>query len=270
MSGDPYAAAEIIRRHAPRAGLILGSGLAALAERIEDAVSIPYEELPGFPVSQVAGHINRLVLGRLAGLPVACFQGRRHFYEGDAAAMRGPIRALKLAGADILVLTNAAGSLRPEVGPGRLVAVSDHINFQPGNPLIGPNDDAIGPRFPSLRDAYDPTLRDRLKAAADEVGVELAQGVYLAYSGPSFETPAEIRAFRMLGADLVGMSTVPEVILARHCGLRVAAVSVVTNLAEGIATAPPLSHAHTLAVATEAGNSLGRLLEAFFAAIADE
>ena len=159
--------------------------------------------------------------------------------------MRVPIRTLKALGADALLVTNAAGSLRAEVGPGRLMAISDHINLLGVNPLTGPNDDAVGPRFPSLRDAYDPELRDRLRTAAGALRIDLAEGVYLATAGPSFETPAEIRAFRTLGADAVGMSTVPEVILARHCGLRVAAVSAITNLAEGMG-GEPLSHEQTL------------------------
>jgi xanthosine phosphorylase len=160
------------------------------------------------------------------------------------------------------VLTNAAGSLRPEVGPGRLMAVADHINLTGTNPLVGPNDDAIGPRFPSLRDAYDPALRAGLHAAADAEGIDLAEGVYLAVSGPSFETPAEIEAFRRLGADAVGMSTVPEVIVARHAGLRVAAVSVISNLAEGLSPVP-LSHEQTLRDAARAAGDLARLLERF-------
>jgi xanthosine phosphorylase len=171
-----------------------------------------------------------------------------------------PVRALRRAGADTLVVTNAAGSLRPEVGPGRLMLIEDHINFLPGNPLVGANDDAFGPRFPSLRDAYDPALRRLVREAAARRGLPLAGGVYLAYPGPSFETPAEIRAFRMLGADAVGMSTVPEVILARHCGLRVAALSAITNLAEGLG-AEALSHEQTLREAARAGADLAALLE---------
>jgi len=181
--------------------------------------------------------------------------------------MAVPIRALRQAGIATVLLTNAAGSLHAEIAPGRLMLIEDHINLQPGNPLTGANDPAVGPRFPSLRDAYDPALRRRLKAVARRLAIDLAAGTYLACAGPSFETPAEIRAFRVLGADAVGMSTVPEVILARHCGLAVAALSVITNLAEGLA-ADPLSHAETLAVAARAAGELGRLITAFCADLA--
>ena len=203
------------------------------------------------------------MLGRLASVPVVIFSGRWHVYQGiEGSAITTPIRTLKALGAELLVLTNAAGSLRPEAGPGSLVCITDHINMLGFNPLIGPNDDAAGPRFPSLRDAYDPDLRAGLHAAADALGTTLHDGVYLAVSGPSFETPAEIRAFRTLGADLVGMSTVPEVIAARHAGLRVAAVSAVTNLAEGMG-GEELSHDQTLRVAKEGAERLGPLIERF-------
>jgi len=254
---------------APRLGIVLGSGLGAVARQIADARTLPYADLPGFPVSSVAGHENRLVLGTLAGLPVACLEGRTHFYEGHGSGvMAVPIRALRRSGIEALLLTNAAGSLRREVGPGRLMLIVDHINFQPGNPLIGANDERVGPRFPSLREAYDPKLRARLHEAAAAAGIALAEGVFLACAGPSFETPAEIRAFRVLGADAVGMSIVPEVILARHCGLSVAAVSVITNLAEGIAE-EPASHAQTLAAAAQAAGDLSRLIASFCAGLAE-
>ena len=178
--------------------------------------------------------------------------------------MRGPVRALKAAGAEALFVTNAAGSLNPEVGPGSLMAIADHINMLGVNPLTGPNDDAIGPRFPSLRDAYDPGLRALVHEAAGELGIALGDGVYLATAGPSFETPAEIRAFRTLGADAVGMSTVPEVILARHAGLKVVAVSAITNLAEGMG-GEALSHEQTLRYANHAAGDLTRLIIEFCA-----
>jgi xanthosine phosphorylase len=272
-AADPVEASTLrIRRAAgglmPRLAIALGSGLGAVARQIAATDTLPYASLEGFPISSVPGHANRLILGRLAGLPVACLEGRTHVYEGRGAdAMAVPIRALRAAGVETLLLTNAAGSLRPEVGPGRLMLIADHINFQPGNPLIGANDERIGPRFPSLRDAYDPGLRARLRAAAATARVALAEGVYLACAGPSFETPAEIRAFRLLGADAVGMSTVPEVILARHCGLRVAAISVITNLAEGIAEAP-IAHEETLAAASAAAGDLARLIAGFCAGLA--
>ena len=260
------AAAVIAERtpgFAPRLGIVLGSGLGAVADALEDAVTIPYGDLPGFPQPGIAGHAGTLRLGTLAGLPVACLQGRRHVYEGgDPGAMRGPVRALRLAGAEALFVTNAAGSLRADVGPGSLMAISDHINMLGVNPLTGPNDDAAGPRFTSMRDAYDPELRGVLRACAESLGIGLAEGVYLATAGPSFETPAEIRAFRTLGADAVGMSTVPEVILARHAGLRVAAVSAITNLAEGMG-GEQLSHEQTLRHAEVAAQDLTRLIVRF-------
>ncbi|HET9739612.1 MAG TPA: purine-nucleoside phosphorylase [Solirubrobacteraceae bacterium] len=263
------SAVDVIRERAPgfepALGIILGSGLGAVAEALEDPVTIPYGDLPGFPQPGVAGHAGSLSRGTLSGLPVAILQGRRHVYEsGDAAGMRIPVRTLKAAGARALLATNAAGSLRADVGPGSLMAISDHINLLGVNPLTGPNDDEIGPRFPSLQDAYDPELRRALHRAAQALGISLAEGVYLATAGPSFETPAEIRAFRRLGADAVGMSTVPEVILARHAGLGVAAVSAITNLAEGMG-GEALSHEQTLRFAATAAEDLTRLIIEFCA-----
>jgi xanthosine phosphorylase len=259
-----HAAAAIAAARAsglsPRIGLVLGSGLGGVADELEGAVRIPYSELPGFRAGTVAGHAGALVLGTLRGVPVACLQGRSHLYEGiETAAVTTPIRTLRLLGCDAVLLTNAAGSLRMEVGPGSLVGISDHINMLGFNPLVGPNDEDIGPRFPSLGNAYDSELRAALARVAERCEVPWQEGVYLACTGPSFETPAEIRAFRTMGADLVGMSTVPEVIVARHCGLRVAAVSVVTNLAEGLSD-EPLSHEHTLAQASRGGGALRRML----------
>jgi xanthosine phosphorylase len=262
------AAAVLTEQLRPRVGIVLGSGLGAVTDAVADPVTIGYEDLPGFPRPGVQGHAGRAVLGQLSGVPVCVLMGRAHFYEGgDPAPRITPVRALRAAGAEVLVLTNAAGSLRAELGPGRLMAISDHINLTGYNPLAGPNDESIGPRFPSLRDAYDPALRAELHAAASELGIALGEGVYLAVSGPSFETPAEIRAFRTLGADAVGMSTVHETILARHAGLRVAAVSAISNLAEGMSDVP-LSHEQTLADAQRAAGDLARLLEAFVGRLA--
>ena len=266
------AAAAVIARRAPgfspRLGLILGSGLGGLADAAEDAIQIDYADLPGFPEPGVAGHGGRLVLGRLGGLPVAFLQGRRHIYEGgDPGAMRAPVRALQRCGALALLATNAAGSLRPESPPGSLMAIADHINMLGVNPLTGANDDDVGPRFPNMAEAYDPALRGLLRRCAEGLGIALPEGVYLAAHGPSFETPAEIRAFRTLGADAVGMSTVPEVILARHCGLRVAAVSAITNLAEGMG-GEALSHEQTLKYAAKAAGDLERLVASFCEALA--
>ncbi len=253
----------------PRVGVVLGSGLGAVADGVADAVTVGYEELPGFPEPGVAGHAGRAVLGRIGAVPVAVFQGRAHLYEGgDIERVRTPVRALRAAGAEVLVLTNAAGSLRPEAGPGSLMLIADHINLAADNALIGPNEDELGPRFVSLRDAYDPELRARLRSAAEELGITLHEGVYLAVSGPSFETPAEIRAFATLGADAVGMSTVHETIVARHCGLRVAAVSAITNLAEGMSE-QALSHEQTLADAARAAESLAPLITRFVEGLAD-
>ena len=262
------AAAVLRERVQPRVGVVLGSGLGAVADAVEGPVTVGYEELPGFPRPTVHGHAGRAVLGSLRGVPVCVLMGRAHLYEGgDPAPRITPVRALAAAGAEVLVLTNAAGSLRPEVGPGRLMAISDHINLTGHNPLVGPNEESIGPRFPSLADAYDAALRAQLHEVAAELRIDLAEGVYLAVSGPSFETPAEIRAFRTLGADAVGMSTVHETILARHAGMKVAAVSAISNLAEGLSDVP-LSHEQTLADAQRAAGDLARLLEGFVGRLA--
>jgi xanthosine phosphorylase len=247
----------------PRVGVVLGSGLGSVAESVTGSVEVRYEELPGFPRPTVEGHGGRVVLGRMAEVPVAVLQGRAHLYEGvDHDLVRTPVRALRAAGAEVLVLTNAAGSLHQTLGPGRLMLISDHINMSGVNVLTGPNEDELGDRFTSLRDAYDPALRDELRAAAGELGIALAEGVYLAVSGPSFETPAEIRAFRILGADAVGMSTVHETIVARHAGLRVAAVSAITNFAEGMSD-EPVSHEQTLRDAARAATDLAPLITRF-------
>ncbi|MGI9437515.1 MAG: purine-nucleoside phosphorylase [Geminicoccaceae bacterium] len=252
----------------PRVGLILGSGLGNFADRIDQAIAIPYEDLPGFPQPSVEGHGGRLVLGSVQGLTIACLQGRVHLYEGGpASALCLPVRLLKALGCEVLIVTNASGSLRAEVGPGSLVLIEDHINMLAQNPLIGPNEQAIGPRFPDMSEAYSNRWREQLQKIAKQENIDLATGVYLATPGPCFETPAEIRAFRALGADLVGMSTVPEVIAARHASLDVIGLSIVTNLAAGM-TGDPLSHEETLSEAGAAGTKLGRLLHAFFKELA--
>jgi xanthosine phosphorylase len=231
-------------------------------------VALDYRDLPGFPRPSVPGHAGRLVLGRLAGVPVACLQGRAHLYEGGGAGpLNTLVRTLQAVGCRALILTNASGSLRPDLGPGSLVLVEDHLNLQGTNPLVGPNDDGVGPRFVDLSEVYSTRLRTALAAAAQALGMALARGVYLAVLGPAFETPAEIRAYRMLGADLVGMSTVPEAITARHAGLEVAALSVVTNLAAGLA-GEPLTHAVTLTQSAAAAGRFGDLIEAALPEIA--
>lgn len=263
-SQAPFEAVAVLRRRAgnfqPRVALVLGSGLGGLADLIADGVTIPYRDLPGFPVSTVQGHAGELACGTLGGVPVACMKGRSHYYEGKGAdVMTSAIRTFKLMGCTSIVLTCAAGSLRAEVGPGCLVALTDHINLLPGNPLTGVNDERFGARFISMANAYDAGLRGVLRKSADALGIAWHEGVYLATSGPSFETPAEIRMMRTLGADVVGMSTVPEVIAARHCGLTVLAIATVTNLAEGLSDLP-LSHAQTLQYAAVGAKDLMRLL----------
>jgi len=252
---------------APRLGMVLGSGLGPVAEAVSEAVAIPYAEIPGFPRPGVEGHHGRLVLGRLGGLPVAVLQGRAHYYEsGRADVMKTPISALAGLGCEMLLLTNAAGSLRRPVGPGSLMLIADHINFGGANPLFGVTD---GSQFLDMSTAYDPALRRTMQDAAAGLGLTLPAGTYMWFSGPSFETPAEIRAADRLGADAVGMSTVPEAILARHAGLRVVAISVITNLAAGM-EAVELSHETTMALAAEGAETLRRLVTAFCERIAHE
>lgn len=254
------AAAELIREKAGRMpvrlGLVLGSGLGALAEEVADAEVFPFASLPGFPVSGVSGHAGALVVGELEGVRVALLSGRAHYYEkGEAAVMRPALATVKALGADTVLLTNSAGSLRDEMPPGSLMSLMDHLSISGLNPLIG---EATDDRFVNMVDAYAPHLRARLKAA-DEY---LNEGVYAWFSGPSFETPAEIRAARILGADAVGMSTVPETILARFLGLEVAAVSVITNYGAGM-TGQPLSHAETKSEAAKAQTRFRALVRAF-------
>jgi purine-nucleoside phosphorylase len=242
--------------------MVLGSGLGGLAEGLQDATVIPYGELPGFPQPAVAGHAGRLILGEADGLPLALLQGRAHFYEsGRADVMRPAIDALALLGCPALLLTCAAGSLRAEVGPGSIVMLTDHINFNGPSPLIG---EQGARRFVDMTEAYDTALRDELQRAAASAEIRLHEGVYAWFGGPQFETPAEIRAARALGADMVGMSVVPETILARHAGLKVAALAVITNLGAGM-TAGALDHRQTLDSAGRALVDLARLLDAFVA-----
>jgi purine nucleotide phosphorylase len=244
----------------PRVGVVLGSGLGPLADDVADPVAVPYGELPGFPEAGVAGHAGRLVLGRVGETPVALMQGRAHLYEhGRADGMAVAVRTFAEIGCETLVLTNAAGSLDPELGPGSVMLISDHIGLTGVSPLFG---EGGTERFVDMVDAYSPRLRARLLELAGRLGVALREGVYVWFSGPQFETPAEIRAARILGGTAVGMSTVPEVILARHAGLEVAALSVITNLAAGMSE-ERLSHEQTMRVAATAVDSAGRLLRAF-------
>ncbi|WBU64542.1 purine-nucleoside phosphorylase [Paracoccus aerodenitrificans] len=244
---------------APEYGLILGSGLGHLAEAV-DGVAIPYDDLPGFPHAGVSGHVPQLVIGQLEGTRVAVFGGRSHYYEsGRADAMRLPLEVLAALGAGKLILTNAAGAVNTGLAPGGLMLLSDHIAFAGTNPLIGESTDA---RFVPMTDAYDPALRRALKAAAEAEGVDLPEGVYGWFSGPSFETPAEIRAAKVLGMDAVGMSTVPEIILSRFLGLRCAAISVITNMGAGLSD-ESISHDHTKQMAPLGAAKLEKLLRRF-------
>lgn len=267
MSTQAREAAAVVRQRvpglSPRVGLTLGSGLGALAERVEDPTIIGFGDLPGFPEPSVQGHQGRLVLGRLGGQDVACLQGRVHLYEGHPPQAVVPlVRTLKLLGCETYFATNAAGALDPDAQPGQLMLITDHINMQGGNPLVGPNDDSFGPRFPPMDGAYDAEHQALLRRVADDLGIGLREGVYLATMGPSFESHAEVRAFGRLGANAVGMSTVPEVIVARHCGLKVAAVSVLTNLAAGLSDMV-LSHEQTLQYGQAAAEDLTRLVLGF-------
>ena len=257
---DGATLAGLIRTRAgafrPRLALILGSGLGHLAHAV-DGLAIPYADLPGFPQVSVSGHNPHLHLGQLEGVDVAIFGAREHFYEnGNPAAMRLALETLKALGGETLIVTNAAGSLRADIPPGNLMLLSDHINFNGRNPLIGEASDA---RFVPMGGAYCARIRMALQASARAQGIDLAEGVYAWYSGPSFETPAEIRMLKTLGADAVGMSTVPEVILARFLGLNVAAISTITNMAAGLSD-EAISHEHTKAMAPQGAAKLERIL----------
>jgi purine-nucleoside phosphorylase len=239
------AAAELVRSRTelrPRIAIVLGSGLGAFAEQLEGATAIPFAEIPNFPQSTVPGHSGKLVIGMVSGVPVAVMQGRVHAYEGySSEEVTFPVRVLGRMGVTQLVLTNAAGGINPGLHRGQLVLIADHINLSGRNPVAGPNDERLGPRFFDMSEAYSGRLRELAHEAARAMEFRLDEGVYLSVLGPSFETPAEIRAFRALGADLVGMSTVQETIAARQMGLSVLGISCVTNLAAGL-QAEPLSH----------------------------
>lgn len=250
----------------PQIGIVLGSGLGQFAEELDDSISIGYEELPGFPKVTVKGHGGKLILGYLNGVGVVCLQGRAHTYEGleHYETVKNYVRTLKLLGCSYFIATNASGSLREEVGPGELMLITDHINLQPSNPLIGPNDDEFGSRFYPLDNAYDKTMRADLQTIAQENNIPLNQGVYISVMGPHYETAAEIRAFQILGADAVGMSTVPEVLVANHCGMHVAVIAMITNYATGLSAT---SHCHDSVVEMAAGaaNKLNILLKNYVA-----
>ena len=249
----------------PTIGLVLGSGLGAFARSLEKATAIPYGEIPHFPTSTAIGHTGELVVGHCQGVPVAVMSGRAHYYEGyTLQQVVFPVRVLALMGVKILILTNAAGSVNVSYKPGELMVISDHINFMGGNPMIGPNEDQLGLRFFDMSEAYDPRLREIAENACWKAGVTVRKGVYIAFTGPSYETPAEIKMSRALGADAVGMSTVPEVIAARHMGVRVLGISCITNMAAGVIK-KPLDHREVLAVGekVKAGliDVLGRIIQ---------
>jgi purine-nucleoside phosphorylase len=248
----------------PAVALVLGSGLGAFADSMSGATRIPFAEIPHFPTATAIGHRGELVLGTAAGTPVAVMNGRVHYYEGySPAQVAFPVRVLGRLGIKIVVMTNAAGSVNVNYKPGELMIITDHINFMGINPLIGPNDEGLGLRFFDLSDAYDPKLQEVAERACAKVGMTVRRGVYIAFNGPSYETPAEIKASRLLGADAVGMSTVPEVIAARHMGMRVLAISCITNMAAGVLK-KKLHHDEVLQVAEKVKlgllDVLGRIL----------
>jgi purine-nucleoside phosphorylase len=252
----------------PKIGLVLGSGLGAFADELTDASRIAYSQIPSFPCSTAVGHAGQLVIGNAAGIPVVVMQGRVHLYEGYSAAEVGfPIRVLGRIGIRALVVTNAAGGINLEYQQGALVVVSDHINLQGHNPLIGPNNERFGPRFPDMTQAYYKPYRASTLAAAKKLGKNAYQGIYAALLGPSYETPAEIRHLRTIGADLVGMSTIPEVIVARQMGIKVLAISCVTNMAAGVLD-KTLSHEEVLATTARVQGDLIALLKAVLPGIA--
>lgn len=245
-------AIEHADKRKPLVGLILGSGLGGYSETLEHKTYVDFCDIKGFPTSHVEGHQNRFVIGEHHGMPVIAMQGRFHYYEGySIQEMTLGVRAMQCIGAKYLLLTNAAGGVNTSFAPGTLMLINDHINFSGMNPLIGKNWDAFGPRFPDMSNVYDKALRMALKSAALSHGLTLEEGVYMMFSGPSYETPAEIRMARTLGADAVGMSTVPEAIAAAHCGMRTLGISLITNAAAGV-TEAKLSHEEVQAVAKEA------------------
>lgn len=247
----------------PKTVIILGSGLGGFGEKIETEAAISYKDIPGFPQSTVSGHAGQLLIGKAAGARLACMQGRLHVYEGHPISdIALPVRTYRALGAETLIVTNAAGSLKQSMGPGSLMVISDHINYSGRNPLIGPNDDSVGPRFPDMSAVYSDRLRKKLKEAGEAEQTELFEGVYLYTTGPSFETPAEIRMFAGFGADAVGMSTVPEAITAVHCGMEVVGLSLITNHAAGIA-AHPITHDETLAIGAQSFEKMSRLMLRF-------
>jgi purine-nucleoside phosphorylase len=253
----------------PRVAIVLGSGLNELASRVQDARAIPYGRIPHFPESKVAGHAGQVLCGTLGGQAVIVFQGRFHYYEGhDLETVTFPVRVLQVLGVSVLILTAATGGIATTLRPGNLMLLSDHLNLIGANPLRGPNDDRLGPRFPDMSEIYSPRLRTIALEEGKAIGLDLAQGVYACLSGPSYETPAEIRMLRVLGADVVGMSTVPEAIVARHAGIEVLAIALVSNAAAGDSGAP-ITHQEVLEAGQKAGPALAQLIERVVARISN-
>jgi len=256
-------AARLIRsrtREEPRVAIVLGSGLGGLADEFQDATAIPYEEIPGFAKSTAEGHVGRLVIGKLDGIPVLAMQGRVHFYEGySLEQVTFPVRTFKLLGIKTLILTNAAGGIDVELSQGALMVISDHLNLMGANPLRGINEERFGPRFPDMSEVYSRELQRLVIEEGRAMGIELRRGIYAALSGPSYETPAEIHMFRTFGADAVGMSTVPEAIVARHVGLEVVGISCITNMAAGISD-QPINHEEVMETGNRVRNTFAQLL----------
>ncbi len=264
-------AAQMIRERVklePLVAIVLGSGLGAFADELAEAKAVPYSEIPGFAQATVEGHAGRLVVGTADNTPVAAMQGRFHFYEGYALEeVTFPIRVLKVLGVKTLIITNAAGSLNTEFTPGSLMVISDHINLMGANPLIGPNDERFGPRFPDLSATYDANLQNLVITEAKAIGLDMRRGVYASLSGPSYETPAEIHMVRTLGADAVGMSTVPEAIVARHMDMQVIGISCITNLAAGVSDRP-VDHSQVIATGERVREQFTQLLRRVIAKLA--
>lgn len=256
-------AADFIRSktsHQPRIALVLGSGLGAFADDLDERVTLPYSTIPHFPVSSAVGHAGNLVIGKIANVPVAAMQGRVHYYEGHSMLhVTFPMRVFCRLGIKGVLLTNAAGGIGPELKPGCLVVLKDHINLQGTNALIGANEERFGPRFPDMTEAYAKDWRALVLDQGKRQGIDIHEGVYAAVPGPSYETPAEIRFLRIIGADVVGMSTVAEVVVARHCGMKVLAISVVTNMAAGILD-QPINHAEVLEIGQKIKGQFSELL----------
>ena len=274
MTDDHTAIAQSAKKirdvHAgdfPSLAIILGSGLGAFASSIDVTTKIPYQDIPHFPCSTVQGHAGQMLIGKLSGVPILCMQGRMHLYEGYSAAQLAiPIRTLKLLGIETLILTNAAGGLLEDHPAGSLMIIDDHINFSGQNPLIGPNDSEFGDRFFDMSDAYDARLRAQLAKTAEEQEIDVFNGVYVQVTGPNFETPAEVRMFRQLGAHAVGMSTVPECLAAVHCGIRVVGLSLISNLAAGVSE-NAITHEEVFEEGKKAEGRITSLLTAFIQSV---